>query len=152
MNEHDPVMNALRPLRPAALPEELRRSMACPAAEKASAVTPAICHTPRSAVRVRRLRVLMVSSALAAMAACMAPIIQPASRGEAPPLPVSVVRTESELVSRRTLGMEEHDGRLWERVEEEWRNESVAACSATPVRPRLTETRVVEMLRPVDFL
>lgn len=152
MNHDDPAIKALRILRPAALPEELRRSMACPPAEPASAVTPAICHTPRSATGVRRVRVLMASSALAAMAACMVLIIQPASRGEAPPLPVSVMRTESELVSRRTLGMEEHDGRLWERVEEEWRNESVAACSATPVRARLTETRVVEMLRPVDFL
>jgi hypothetical protein len=55
------------------------------------------------------------------------------------------------LLAERTLAVEEHDGRVWELVEQEWRDDSIALCSDNPLRVRYSETRVERLCQPVDF-
>ena len=57
------------------------------------------------------------------------------------PEPISVLKEESTLVSTRTLETREHEGYLWDLVEERWRDEQVAMCSATPVTVRSSKIR-----------
>ena len=55
--------------------------------------------------------------------------------------PVSVIQRESTLLGTRTVDQRELDGQVWELVEEQWRDDTVALCSATPARVRSTVIR-----------
>jgi hypothetical protein len=48
--------------------------------------------------------------------------------------PVSVIQRESTLLGTRTVDQRELDGQVWELIEEQWQDDTIAACSATPVR------------------
>lgn len=63
----------------------------------------------------------------------------------------TVIQQEATLIGTRTLERREHDGRLWELVEQQWRDETVAVCSATPVRVRATVIRPETVWVPVKF-
>lgn len=55
--------------------------------------------------------------------------------------PLSVIQRETTLLSTRTIDQREHDGRVWELVEEQWQDNTVCVSSATPVRVRSTVIR-----------
>jgi len=139
MND-DLLEAALRELRPAALPADLRARMKCP--------------PPPELVTVpwwRSARVIVTASLAAA--AAMAWMLVPPAAGPADPAPrtVRIQQIESTLLAERTLAVEEHDGRVWELVEQEWRDDSIALCSSSPVRVRYSETRLERLCQPVDF-
>lgn len=141
MND-DLLEETLRNLRPAALPADLKARMQAP--------------PPLVLVAVpwwRKVRVIGAAS-LAAAATLAWVFVPPSASGPAHPAPrtVRIHQTESTLVAERTLAVEEHDGRVWELVEQEWRDDSIAVYSASPVRVRYSETRVERLCQPVDFL
>lgn len=100
----------------------------------------------------RDVRVI-ASGVLAAAAALAWMVVPPSATSPADPAPrtVRLHQTESTLLAERTLAVEEHDGRVWELVEQEWRDDSIALCSDSPVRVRYSETRVERLCQPVDF-
>lgn len=140
MND-DLLEAALRELRPAALPADLKARMQT--------------QPPPGPVTLpwwRDVRVIG-ASLLAAAATIIGMIVPPSDSHPVAPLPrsVRIHQTESTLLAERTLAVEEHDGRIWELVEQEWRDDSIALCSDSPVRVRYSETRVERLCQPVDF-
>jgi hypothetical protein len=132
---------ALRELRPAALPTDLKARMQA--------------QPPPGPVTLpwwRDVRVIG-ASLLAAAATIVWMVVPPSASHPVDPLPrsVRIHQTESTLLAERTLAVEEHDGRIWELVEQEWRDDSIALCSDSPVRVRYSETRVERLCQPVDF-
>jgi hypothetical protein len=139
MND-DLLEAALRDLRPAALPADLKARMKCPPPLERPTLD-----------GLRKLRVIG-SASLAAAAALVWVLLPPATGpADSAPRTVQIHQTESTLLSERTLAVEEHDGRVWELVEQEWRDDSIALCSSSPVRVRFSETRVERRCQPVDF-
>jgi hypothetical protein len=140
MND-DLLEAALRTLRPAALPADLKARMQAPPPLE-----------PATVPWWRNVRVIGAAS-LAAAAALVWMLVPPPASGPADPAPraVRIHQTESTLLAERTLAVEEHDGRVWELVEQEWRDDSIALCSDSPVRVRYSETRVERLCQPVDF-
>lgn len=141
MND-DLLEEALRNLRPAALPVDLMARMQAP--------PPPL---PATVPWYRNVRVIGVAT-LAAAAALLGMWVPPSASGPADPAPrtVRIHQTESTLLAERTLAVEVQDGRVWELVEQEWRDDSIALCSDSPVRVRYSETRVERLCQPVDFL
>ena len=139
MND-DMLEAALRGLRPAALPADLRERMKSPPPSE------------RATLPWWRSARVIVTASLAAAAAVAWMLVPPAA-GPADPTPrtVRIHQTESSLLAERTLAVEEHDGRVWELVEQEWRDDLIALCTDSPVRVRYSETRVERLCQPVDF-
>jgi hypothetical protein len=139
MKTDDPLENLLRGLRPAPLPADLAAEMREP-----PDVTP-----PATLLPWRRF------AAMAGLAAaCAALWWSPARKSPTPEFQepaVSVVQRQSTLLDRRSLAVVEHEGRVWEFAEEEWLDEELGLCSATPVRVRSKATRHQVVCRPVDF-
>ena len=65
--------------------------------------------------------------------------------------PISVIQQEATLIGTRVLETREYEGQRWELVEQQWRDETVAVCSATPVRVRSTVIRPEAVWVPVRF-
>lgn len=144
MNDDQILEEEIRKLRPAALPADLRTRMANEPALPGPS-------------RFRRV-VPMIAAAGLAAAACIAIVINLPDHTEprvdnSPPPPehLSIVEQESTLMDTRSITFREHDGRLWELVEQEWRDDTVALCSTTPVRVRSSVTRPVTVWIPVEF-
>ena len=144
MNDDSFLENEIRRLRPGPLPEDLRMRMT-------SEPTP-MKHTP-----LKRVVPWVVAGALAA-AACIAIVLNPPSSTEkiadentAPPEPLSIVEQESTLLESRTIEIREHNGRMWELVDQEWRDDTVAICSTTSVRVQSTVIRPETVWLPVEF-
>lgn len=141
MND-DLLEEALRNLRPAALPADLKARMQAP-----PPLEPVTVPWWRS---VRGIGAATLAAA-AALVWALLPLSSPGPT-ETAPRTVRIHQTESTLVAERTIAVEEHDGRVWELVEQEWRDDSIALCSDSPVRVRYSETRVERLCLPVDFL
>ena len=136
MNDHE-LEEHIRNLRPAPLPDNLKERLR---SEPQSV-------EPPSGTGINRQKVVW------AMAACLVGVavawfLVSRDGGYLPgtPIvetspPISVLKEESTLVSTRSLETREHDGRLWELVEERWRDEQVAMCSTTPVTVRSSRIR-----------
>jgi len=75
----------------------------------------------------------------------------PNSPAPVPNLPVSVLKTDSTLLNSRTLAIKKIDGELWEVAEEEWRDDTLALCSAGPVKLNSTVIRREIVCSPVQF-
>ena len=65
--------------------------------------------------------------------------------------PVSIIKKESTLLNSNTLAFEEIDGQLWEVSEEEWQDETLALCSAGPVKLHSTVIRREVVCALVEF-
>ena len=144
MNNDPFIENEIRKLRPAALPADLRDRMR---------EEPVV----RQSSRLRRVLPLATAGALAT-AACVAIVIklrvrpEPAIHaGSGPPEELTIIEQNSILADSRTIALHEHHGRMWELVEQEWRDDTVALCSTSPVRVRSTVIRPVIVWRPVEF-
>jgi hypothetical protein len=144
MNDDQFLEDEIRKLRPAALPADLRERMAD---------EPAL----PGPTRFRRVLPILAAAGLAA-AACVAIVInlpsQPGSTADTNPRPpdhLSIIEQESTLMDTRSIAFREHDGRMWELVEQEWRDDTVALCSTAPVRVRSSVTRPVTVWVPVEF-
>lgn len=144
MNDDHLLENEIRKIRPSPLPDDLRKRMA-------SEPTP-IKHSPP-----RRLIPWAVAAGLAA-AACTAILVNlPRSTdmiAETNPNSsevLSIVEQETTLMDARTVGFREHNGRMWELVDQEWRDNTVAICSSAPVRVRSTVDRPETVWIPVNF-
>lgn len=121
----------LRALRPAELPGELREQMS---------------HPPS---RDRRLpgRVWLRMTLAAAAAVVIGVFLTPGSGVD----PVSVSRRDSTLLGSTSLEVVERDGRLWEVVEQLWRDEESLLCTTTPVVVHHQADRREIVARPVHF-
>ena len=144
MNNRD-LEQQIRELRPASLPAELRAQL--------DASEP-----PVEIGRSRKPLALLAVAAVLIAAATLAVLLQPnpgtsgvAESTDATDEHFSVVQQESTLLSSRTLETRKHNGRLWELVENQWRDETVAMCSATTARIRSTEIRPEVVWQPVEF-
>ena len=65
--------------------------------------------------------------------------------------PVSVLKTDSTLLNSRTLAIKEIEGQLWEISEEQWRDDTLALCSAGPVKLNSTVIRREIVCSPLEF-
>ena len=68
-----------------------------------------------------------------------------------PPDHLTIIEQNSILADSRTIALREHEGRMWELVEQEWHDDTVALCSTSPVRVRSTVIRPVTVWLPVQF-
>ena len=144
MKDDSFIEDEIRKLRPAALPADLRMRMRNePALPKPS--------------RLRRILPIAAAAGLAA-AACVAIVVslpdRPGSTADASPAPpdhLTIIEQSSTLADTRTIAIREHQGRMWELVEQEWHDDTVALCSTTPVRVRSTVIRPEIVWVPVNF-
>ena len=100
-----------------------------------------------------RVKLFIAAAAVFATAACIAIWFRPVdtSVGVSVPRAVSILQQDSTLLNSRTLALREHNGQLWEVSEEEWRDDTVAFCSASPAKLRSTVIRRETVCAPVDF-
>jgi hypothetical protein len=132
----------IRKLRPAPLPPELR-SRLCE--------EPPVELTRHPAHRVR-WAIAAAVVATATLVFLVIPDNQPSEVIAEDDGYLSVVQQEAALVSTRTLETREYNGQLWDLVENRWREETVAMCSATTATIRSTEIRPELVWVPVEFL
>ena len=140
MNDQD-LEQRLRSLAPAPLPAELRERLA---------EEPAV-ELPR---KNRRMRWAIAAGIIAAAGAGL--LSWPDSKSdrslaETDDAPFSVVQQEAVLLSTRTVETREHNGHLWELVENRWREDTVGMCSATEATIRSSEIRPEYVGTPVTF-
>jgi hypothetical protein len=140
MND-DLLEAAIRELRPAALPADLKARMKSPPPPE------------RLTVAWWRNARVIATGALAAATALVWQLVPGSATDPADTAPrtVRIHQKESTLLAERTLAVEEHNGTVWELVEQEWRDDSIALCSGSPVRVRYSETRVERLCQPVNF-
>ncbi len=145
MNDDDLLEEELRQLMPSPMPEDLRERLA---------VEPTLLEAPRSR-RIVPWAIVGLAAAACLVALITTLITRPKPdadevASEAAPQ-LSVLQQESTLLNTRPLALKVHDGQVWEIAEEEWRDDTVALCSATPVRVRSTENRREIVCLPVEF-
>lgn len=140
MNNHD-FEQQIRKLQPAPLPPELRARLR----EEPPAELP---RSRRHGVRWAMAATVVVAAVLLIL---VSPHQQPNEVVAEDDDHFSVVQQEATLLGTRTLETREYDGQLWELVEQQWRDETVAVCSATPVRVRSTVIRPEAVWVPVKF-
>ena len=145
MNDDEKLEHELRMLRPGPLPEDLKTRLS---------------QEPPTSGEPKKGRTVSWSFLTIAAAACLVAMIailmnrsnpgeDQLAHNDAPH--VSVLQSDSTLLNSRPLALREHDGQVWEISEEEWVDDIVALCSATPVRVRSTESRKEIVCRPVEF-
>lgn len=131
-NEGDAYLTRqLLSLRPAELPVELRLRMSHPPARD----------------RHRPARVWLPLSLAAAAAAAIGVFLAVFASD----VSVSVSRRDSTLLGSTPLAVVERDGRLWEVVEQRWRDEVSLLSTATPVVVHHLADRREIVARPVHF-
>lgn len=141
MND-DNLEKLIRSLKPAPLPADLKTRMR-PEPMR-----------PNGFVSRQNITIAAVAAVLIGMV-CLAvflrsdpPVDVVARVSEAP---VSVLKKDSTLLSSRILAIEEHEGQLWEVSEEEWRDDTLALCSAGPTKLNSTVIRRELVCSPVKF-
>jgi hypothetical protein len=140
MKNDEELEGILRGLRPGPLPEDLCARMVEPPAR-----------IERVVVRFPWGRWLAGAGVVAACVAVWMSDLREQGGEATEGGVVSVRQRQSVLLESRSLAVIEHEGRVWEWAEEEWLDEDVAFCSATPVRVRSAVTRREVVCRPVDF-
>lgn len=140
MNDQD-LEQQIRKLRPGPLPPELRSRLR---------EEPAV-NLPRRPRHLGRWAMAAAVVVAATVGALVFPDKQADEVAVEDNKPFTVIQEEATLIGTRTLERREHDGRLWELVEQQWRDETVAVCSATPVRVRSTVIRPEAVWVPVKF-
>lgn len=145
MNDDEKLENELCMLRPGPLPEDLKERLS---------QEPSSSNEPEK--RSNLFRKFMITAAAACLVAMIVVLMNPTNPGDdqfthndAPH--VSILKKDSTLVMTRPLALREHDGQVWEISEEEWLDDTVALCSATPVRVSSIESRKEIVYRPVEF-
>jgi hypothetical protein len=145
MNDDEKLENELRMLKPGPLPEDLKARLA---------EEPSLAEKPPPGRTIPWM--LLVAAAAACLVAFVAILVNPTPSNSGDLVdsslpPLSILQKDSMLVSSRPLALREHEGQVWEVSEEEWRDDTVALCSATPVQVRSTENRKKIVYRPVEF-
>lgn len=141
MNNHD-LEAQIRKLQPSALPPELRaRLREEPPAE-----------FPRPRRHGVRWAIAAAVVATATLAGLLVPNKQPDEVAAGDDGHFSVIQQEATLVGTRTVETREHDGQLWDLVENRWREEKVGMCTATSATIRSVEIRPEFVWVPVKFL
>lgn len=147
--KNDELENLMRSLKPAPLPADLKKRLSPEPMRPKPAAT--------------QWKLLLVSAAVVAvglfsvfiMNLMDSPQEAPSSTANTPmPIaetPVSVLKTDSTLLNSRTLEIKEVEGRLWEISEEEWRDDTLALCSAGPVKLNSTVIRREIVCSPLEF-
>lgn len=140
MND-DYLAEQIRRLRPTSMPQDLRDRLAGEPAPLA----------PSS--RVPRLG-WAAAAVLALLAVSLTFLLNPeveSPQATTESRPISIVSQESTLLGTRTLAQQEHDGQLWELIEENWRDDTVAICSATTAEVRSSILRPEVRWVPVVY-
>ena len=144
MKENEDIENRLRRLKPSPMPRDVK--------EKVSEEIAAF-----GSDRPRIVSIWSVAASLGiAAAVCLMIVFFPGTPGSPGPdegeMPVSVLKKESTLLESRPVAILHHEGQTWELTEQKWRDDSVAYCSASPVRVETSEIRLEMVYLPVDFL
>ena len=145
MNEANDIEQRIRELRPAPAPADLMARL--------SAANPDAPAKPRP--KVVPAFIAWVGG-IAAAAACVALIHMRGGGSDTPPDPVAdaplhIIQKDSTLLGTRTLAITEHGGQLWEISEQEWRDDTIALCSTSPVELHSAVTRREIVCAPVEF-
>ena len=131
----------LREVRLAPLPADLRTRLA---------------DNPSSKTTRRGVPIIWGGAAFACAAALAflfvrADFVTPKEDTDPEVQPLTIVQKDSTLLNSRPLSIEEHDGQLWELVEEEWRDDTLVMCSTSPLEVRSSTTRRALVLQPISF-
>lgn len=138
MNRDPELETLLRSLRPATLPDPLQTAMKDPPARIAPA-------SPRY------LRWLALPLAAAAVWLLLATLRHEPVSAPASPAPITLRQSQSTLLDSRPLELVRIDDQYWELAEQEWLDEDLTLCSASPVTVKLTTTRREIVWQPVRF-
>lgn len=141
MND-DQLTEQFRKLRPAPLPRDLQERLAA---------EPEVLATSSRSPRLWWAAAATIALLAVALTVLLNPHETAPLTEEAEELPISIVSKESTLLGTRTLAQQEHEGQLWELIEEQWRDDTVAICSATTAKVRSSIVRPEVRWVPVVF-
>lgn len=143
MKDHD-LEDLIRSLKPGPLPADLKERMA---------------PEPMRPRQFGRWRNVFIAAAAAIAIGIFSAVVffksEQSTETEVvviePDAPVSVLKQDSTLLNSRTLAIKEIEGQLWEVCEEEWRDHTLALCTAGPTELNSTVIRREVVYSPLEF-